>query len=130
MKAIIHMLLSVIIFFPVLVFFVTYMICKRKTSKARAFGMASDQTTLWLFFSVPLAIAGVWNIHVGIVIIMVAIIIAMILTYIEWRTKKEIEVRSLLRKVWRVYFLMLTITYGAVWIIGLVHNVIKYVGEV
>lgn len=128
MKVIIHILLSVLIFFPILVFLGTYLICKRrKISKVRAVGIASDQTTFWLFFSVPLAITGVWDIHIGMMLIMFAIMIAMVFTFVEWRTKKEIEIRPLFRKVWRVYFLMLTITYAAVWIIGLVHSVVKYV---
>ena len=127
MKTIIHFLLSVIIFFPMLVFIVTYIICKRKVSAVRAFGIASDQTTFWLFFSVPLAISSLWSVNTGMICISIAIIIAMIVTYIDWRTKKEIEIKPLLRKVWRLYFLMLATSYTVVWIIGIIHSVSQYV---
>lgn len=127
MIEIIHILLSVVIFFPVLVFIATYYICKRKKSTAIAFGIASDQTTIWLFFSVPLAISGLWGVRVGSIIVMIALMLAMFLTFIEWRTKKEIEVKPLLRKVWRIFFLMLSTSYIIIWIVGLIHSVVQYV---
>lgn len=128
MKTVIHFLLSVVIFFPMLVFIVTYMICKRRVSAVRAFGIASDQTTLWLFFSIPLTISGLWRVNSGMIFISIAIIIAMIVTYIDWRTKKEIEIKPLLRKIWRLYFLMLVTSYIGIWIIGIIHSVSQYIG--
>lgn len=129
MKTIIHILLSVVIFFPMLIFIATYYICKRRQlSAVRAFGIASDQTTIWLFFSVPLAISGLWGVDVGSVVIMISIVIAMLFTFIEWRTKKEIEIKPLLRKVWRVFFLMLTTSYIAIWVFGLIQSIVQYVG--
>lgn len=128
MKILIQILLSAIIFFPLFIFLTTYYICKRRSvSTVRSVGIASDQTTLWLFFSVPLAIGGLWEMDVGMIVVIVAIIIAMLFTFIEWKTKKEIEVKSLFRKVWRLYFLILFTTYVLIWIIGIIHNIMQYV---
>lgn len=128
MKVVLHSLISFFIFFPMVVFAVTFYFCrKRKMPSVKAFGLASDQTTIWLFFSVPLAISSLWGIEVGGYVVIIALVIAMIFTYIEWKMKKEIEMKPLLKKVWRVFFLLLTIGYLVVWTVGLLHSIIKYV---
>ena len=128
MKIVFQYVISTIILFPIILFFITYFICrKRKKNKAKAIGYSSDCTTFILFFSVPLSIKSLWEVNLGILIISIAIIIAMIFTYIDWKTKKEIEVLPLFKKVWRLYFIILTICYFIIWIVGLVQSIINYV---
>lgn len=128
MKTVIHILLSIIIFFPLLIFFVTYYICKRRNLPAvRSFGIASDQTTVWLFMSVPLSISGLWQFDAALIVVMIAIVIALLFTFVDWRTKKEIVVKALLRKIWRFYFLTLIVTYIVIWVLGLIHNIMQFV---
>ena len=88
--------------------------------------MASDVTTIVLFFSVPLSISSLWDKNYNILIFIIAIIIAIIFTYIDWRTKKEIEVLRLIKKTWRLYFILLTIAFVAIWIVGLIQSIIEY----
>ncbi|QCR31702.1 DUF3397 family protein [Lysinibacillus sp. SGAir0095] len=127
MKILIHYLVSIIIFFPIILFTITYFIArKRKKSKLKSFGMASDVTTIVLFFSVPLSISSLWDKNYNILIFIIAIIIAIIFTYIDWRTKKEIEVLRLIKKTWRLYFILLTIAFVAIWIVGLIQSIIEY----
>ena len=95
-------------------------------SKVKSFGMASDATTIVLFFSVPLSISSLWEKNFNIIILIIAIVIAIIFTYIDWRTKKEIEVFRLIKKTWRLYFILLTIAFAAIWIVGLIQSIIEY----
>lgn len=103
---------------------------KIKIRGTHAFGMASDVTTLCLFFSVPIAIGVLWNVNVSVILVTLAIMMAMIFTYIDWRTKKEIEVRSLLRKIWRFQFLVLSTAYIGICIVGIIRSVIDYLQAV
>ena len=106
---------------------IVYLISRKvKFRGTHAFGAASDVTTLCLFFSVPLAVDVLWNINVSALLVTLAIMMAMVFTYIDWRTKKEIEVKSLLRKIWRFQFLVLSTAYIVVCIIGVIQSVIEY----
>ncbi|MFJ7950418.1 DUF3397 domain-containing protein [Lysinibacillus sp. NPDC096418] len=127
MKALLHILISIVIFCPVLIFLLVFFVGKKiKIKGTHAFGMASDVTTFFLFFSVPLAIGAVWQINIGIFLVISAILMAMIFTYVEWRTKKEIEVKALLRKIWRFLFLLLSAAYIIICIVGVIQSLIEY----
>lgn len=127
MKAVLHILISVIIFCPVLIFLLVFFIGRKINIKGtHAFGVASDVTAFFLFFSVPLAIEAVWQINIGVYLVTTAIIMAMIFTYVDWRTKKEIEVKSLLRKIWRFLFLLLSAAYIVICLVGIIQSLIEY----
>ncbi|MFY3793506.1 DUF3397 family protein [Ureibacillus sp. MALMAid1270] len=120
--------ISFIILFPIILFAVIYFICRKgKVSKVKSFGFASDVTTFVLFLSVPLIINSLWEVKLGVYVICIAILIAIIFTYIEWKTKKEIEIIALLKKIWRVLFLILIILYILLWIVGIVYKIITYI---
>ena len=115
------------IFCPVLIFIIVFYISRKiKIKGTHAFGVASDVTTFFLFFSVPLAIGAVWKVNVGIILVIVALVMAMIFTYIDWRTKKEIEVGALLRKIWRFLFLLLSAAYIMICLIGIIQSLVDY----
>ena len=128
MKIVIQTVISVIILFPILLFFLTYIIYrKRKKNHTKAFGLAADLTTFILFFSVTLSVSSLWGVNYSLFIFMIALLIAIIITYIDWRSKKEIELLALFKRIWRTYFIILTVTYLFVWIVGLSLNIIEYV---
>ena len=115
------------IFCPVLIFLIVFFIGRKiKIKGIRAFGLASDITTFFLFFSVPLAIRAVWQVNVGLILVIAAIVMAIIFTYIDWRTKKEIEVSALLRKIWRFLFLLLSAAYSVVCVVGIIQSLMDY----
>lgn len=92
--------------------------------RGKVFGRAADMTTFLLFFSVPESVRFLWGYDIGFITFIVAIIIAMIFTIIEWRSTKEIEILPLFRKIWRFLFLLLTITYVVIWIIIIIQRII------
>ncbi|WP_460011204.1 DUF3397 domain-containing protein [Lysinibacillus sp. CTST325] len=131
MKDFLHIVISILIFCPILLFVIVYLISRKvKIRGTHAFGVASDVTTVCLFFSVPLAIGVLWNVNVSALLVTLAIMMAMIFTYIDWRTKKEIEVKSLLRKIWRFQFLVLSTAYIVICIVGVIRSVIEYLQAV
>jgi len=131
LKDFLHIIISIIIFCPILLFVIVYLISRRvKIRGTHAFGVASDLTTLCLFFSVPLAIGVLWSVNVSALLVTLAIMMAMIFTYIDWRTKKEIEVKSLLKKIWRFQFLVLSTAYIVICIVGVIQSVIEYLQAV
>ncbi|TKI71408.1 DUF3397 domain-containing protein [Lysinibacillus mangiferihumi] len=131
MKDILHIVISVIIFCPVLLFVIVYAVSRKVNIRGtHAFGAASDVTTFCLFFSVPLAIGALWKVNVGALLVMLAIVLAMVFTYVDWRTKKEIEVRPLLRKIWRFLFLVLSTAYLLICLVGMIQSVVGYLQSV
>ncbi|OEC02660.1 hypothetical protein GY31_06350 [Lysinibacillus sphaericus] len=131
MKDILHIVISVIIFCPVLLFVIVYAVSRKVNIRGtHAFGAASDVTTFWLFFSVPLAIGALWGVNVGALLVMLAIVLAIVFTYVDWRTKKEIEVKPLLRKIWRFLFLVLSTAYLLICLVGMIQSVVEYLQSV
>jgi len=131
LKDFLHIIISIIIFCPILLFVIVYLISRKvKFRGTHAFGVASDVTTLCLFFSVPLAIRVLWNVNVSALLVTLALMMAIIFTYIDWRTKKEIEVKSLLRKIWRFQFLVLSTAYIVICLVGVIQSVIEYLQAV
>ncbi|WP_155590129.1 DUF3397 domain-containing protein [Lysinibacillus cavernae] len=127
MKDLLHIVISIIIFCPIVLFVIVYLVGRKvKIPGTHAFGAASDATTLCLFFSVPLAIGVLWHVNVGALLVILAIMMAMIFTYIDWRTKKEIEVRPLLKKIWRFLFLILSTAYVVICIVGVIQSIVEY----
>ena len=127
MKTFIEIVGGVILLCPLIVLLLTFMICRKlRIKKTYAFGFGADVTTFVLFFSVPLAIHSVWGASLFLPIIIVALLIALGFTYVDWRTKKEINVPVLLKKIWRVYFILLSVLYLSTWLIGLSLNVMEH----
>ncbi|MEQ6354189.1 DUF3397 domain-containing protein [Lysinibacillus sp. M3] len=131
MKDFLHIMISVIIICPILLFVIVYLFGRKvKIRGTHAFGVASDATTLCLYFSVPLAIRVLWNVDVSALLVTLTVVMAIIFTYIDWRTKKEIEVKPLLRKIWRFQFLVLSTAYIIICLVGVIRSVIEYLQAV
>jgi len=131
LKDFLHIIISIIIFCPILLFVIVYLFSRKvKIRGTHAIGVASDVTTLCLFFSVPLAIRVLWNVNVSALLVTLAVVMAIIFTYIDWRTKKEIEVKSLLRKIWRFQFLVLSAAYIVICLVGVIRSVLEYLQAV
>ena len=121
-----HTIGTVFLYIPFLLFvFIYFMFLKRK--KRKALGVASDATTFLLFFSVPASVEFLWGYSVSAFVYFVALMLAIILLVIEWRTAKEIEIIPFFRKLWRTCFLLLAFAYALVWLAGLVIIIIKSV---
>ena len=121
-----HTIGTIFLYIPFLLFiFVYFLFLKKK--KRKALGVASDATTFLLFFSVPASVEFLWGYPVSAIVYFVALVLAIVLLVIEWRTAKEIEIIPFFRKLWRTCFLLLAFAYALVWLAGLVMIIIKSV---
>lgn len=122
-----QLIVAVLLFCPFTVLLLVYVIGKKmKLSSVQAFGYGADLTTAILFLSVSLAIKSVWQLSVFLWIIIAAAMIAILFTYRDWRTKKEIEVLPLLRRIWRFYFIVLVFLYIIIVMVGITFSVLDY----
>ena len=124
MKYIIAIFLIVPFFFTCISFLV---LKKMKFTKSTATGLAADVTTPLLIISIPIIFHAIWAKNIIIYLIGILLIIAIIFTYIAWRTTKEIDIPVLLRKIWRAYFLLLSLAYIALMIVGLIYWMVRYI---
>lgn len=120
--------LSVCVIYPIVVFLVVFLFCKFILQKRKkSIGIASDISTFFLYFSVTNLFSFVFLKEVGWYLVIFSIILATIITYLEWRSKKEIEVIPLLRKIWRLLFLLLCCLYAFLWLFGVIRYVLAYI---
>jgi len=128
-KLLVSYILGILIFIPVTIFILSYFIF-RKILKKRAnqsVRLAADITTFFLFFSVTISIATLWGTRLSLIAIAISLLIAIIMTYQDWKTKKEMKIIPLLRKIWRVQFLYLVLVYNAVWLVGIVQSILFFI---
>lgn len=127
MNNILQIIISTFLLLPYLVFLLMFYTVYKLTKKPkRAFGVAADITTFFLFLAVPIAIEALFEVKTMIYFFCFAILISVIITIQDWKTKKEIELVPLLRKIWRFLFLLLSVCYIIVFCIGLILKIIHY----
>lgn len=95
-------------------------------SRAKSIGLASDFTTPILLFAVPILFNSIWDFSITYILLAFLVFIGILFTYKEWRSKKEIEIPVLIKKIWRAAFLILTFLYICIMGIGFITWVIKY----
>jgi hypothetical protein len=118
-------MLLLFILFPAVLFIITFIVGKYFLHKRKkAFGIAADVTTLLLFISVSHAFYFVFQKDIILALIICALLIATVITYIDWKTQKEIEIVPLFRKIWRTLFLLLSLIYAFVCISGVIRYVL------
>lgn len=99
--------------------FILIVFFTRKRMGYRSIGLAADFTTFLLFFSVPIAIGSLWNFDATFISYSTALVVAIAMLIAEWKKSKEIEILKFGRKTWRLYFLLYSIAYSAIWIAGI-----------
>ena len=124
----IQMIISTFLLVPYLVFILAFFVLSKWTKKRpkQTFGIAADITTFILLFAVPIAIEALFEVKTMIYFFCLAIVIGVVLTIYEWKSKKEIELIPLLRKIWRLLFLFLSTLYIIVFCLGLILTIIQY----
>ncbi len=100
---------------------------KMRMKKRYALGFSADITVFVLFFSVLIALYSVWgNTYISF-LLGIMLCVGLIVTFLDWRTKNEIDVPLLLKRIWRLYFLLLSALYVIVCMVGLIMNVVGYI---
>ncbi|WP_318615542.1 DUF3397 family protein [Sporosarcina sp. YIM B06819] len=127
MDGIISTIFGGLILFPYIVMLV-FLVVMRKMGKAPAsiIGLAADMTTPLLFLTVYLVSREIMGEGVGIYIAGIAVIIAIVRIVLERMKVKEFQIVHLLRKTWRLYFLVLTVSYLLLLLVGMILKMVEY----
>ena len=120
-------LLAIFLLFPFFLTIISVPILKKVGfSSSKAFGFAADLTTPFFIIAIPIIVKSIWDWSISAILISVLLIVAIIFTFFEWRSQKEINIPLLLKKIWRFYFLLLCILYIGLMIAGFVYWIINY----
>lgn len=127
MSSFISILFGVLIIFPFLVtFFALIFFRKRGIAPSKVFGFAADTTTPFLFVAVYITSRAIFDLSTGFYIAILASIIPIIFAIIERRRGRDFRVGLVLRRSWRLYFLLLVVVYVILLIAGVVLKIVEY----
>lgn len=122
--------IAVFAVFILLPFVITLAIIVSMRKKGRALsavmGYAADWTTPLLFISVYIIGRSIFGEGIALYLAGIALIIAIIYAVFERFRVKEFRIVRLLRKVWRLFFLVLSTTYLILLMVGIILKVIEY----
>ncbi|MDS9470488.1 DUF3397 family protein [Sporosarcina pasteurii] len=118
--------IAVIVIFPFIVS-VCLQFFYRRFGHTPTVRKIADLTTPFLFLSVYLIAYTIFGDGVGFTIVILALSIIIMYAIFERRRVKEFQVIRLIRKVWRLYFILLIPAYLILMMTGLVLKIIEYV---
>ncbi|EGQ27292.1 MULTISPECIES: DUF3397 family protein [Sporosarcina] len=120
-------ILGGLLLFPFLILIVCLILSKKiGVSPSRRFGFAVDWTTPFLGVSVTVLIHTIWDQWLGFYVAGTVCILAILFSIVERLQMKEFRTFLVLRKTWRVYFLLLTCAYILLLGIGIALQIIQY----
>jgi hypothetical protein len=118
---------GIIIVFPFLVTFLVLLFFRKKgIAPAKVIGIAADWTTPFLFLAVFIVSRTIVGFGAGFYLAAFAILITIAYTVKERLQVKEFRIVHLLRKIWRLFFLILSLAYAILLIVGIVLKIIEY----
>lgn len=97
---------------PWIIWGILFIVLKKvKYTKLFAFHFASDITTIFLLFAIRKLMLALYDIDLGVSILIFAVVLAIFFLVYEWKTKDELDLKVVLKKVWRILFVSLTAIY-------------------
>lgn len=103
---------DICLMYPWIIWVILFVVLKKiKHTKQFAFHFASDITTVFLLFAIREIMLALFNIDLGLLVLIFAIILAICMLVYEWKTKDELELQKMLKKIWRILFVILTLVY-------------------
>lgn len=128
LNSILSIAAGIIVLFPFLVT-IAFLVVMRKVGKAPAvvIGKAADVTTPFLFLSVYITSKTVFDHGTGFYITSIAILIAIFLAVDERMKEKEFQISRVMQTTWRLYFLLLSLSYVILLIVGVSFKISEYV---
>lgn len=121
-------LTGVIVLFPFLITIIFLVVMRRKgKAPAAVIGKAADFTTPFLFLSVYITSLSIFGNGTGFYITSIAILIAILFAVVERMKVKEFQIARMLQKTWRMYFLLLSVVYIVLILLGISFKIAEYV---
>lgn len=116
-----------ILLFPFIILVVLLFIAKKLGfTPSKRLGWAADGTVPFLAAAVIILIHAIWDRWLGFYVVGLVCILVIVFSVIERLHVKEFRTKLVLRKTWRLYFVILTASYFVLIIIGLIRQIIHY----
>lgn len=116
-----------LLLFPYIITIVFLVVIKKMgRAPVTAIGLAADVTTPLLFLTVYVVSREIIGEGTGVYIVTIALMIAIVRIVLERFKVKEFQIAYLLRKTWRLYFLVLTASYILLLLGGIIMKVVEY----
>lgn len=126
--AVISTVFGGLLLFPYIITLVFLVVIKKMgRAPASVIGLAADVTTPVLFLTVYVVSCTVIGHGTGVYIVTIALMIAIFRIVLERTKVKEFQIADLLRKTWRLYFVVLTASYILLLLGGIIMKVVEYI---
>lgn len=115
--------------FPIFMLFFIFVISKMITKKQRfSIQLSIDISTIFFVLAVHFIVKEISTIHLLPYVIIFLLIVASILTIVQYNIKKEIKVRKIIKGVWRLTFLLFFPFYLISMVYGLISSIMSSLG--
>lgn len=127
MKEMLQFLLSLIIIVPYFLTMVLFVIVKVSGySSVVSFRIAADVTVPFLFLSVSVLLRMITGIQAGVLLIVGVLIVGIGFAIAERIRSKEFRMKYMFRNLWRMLFLILSLLYIVLLLLGVVQTVAEF----
>lgn len=124
MSAFLSNFAAALITIPILGYIIIFVVSKQITKKhRRAVQIAIDGSTLLFIISVHYLIMVIWEISLLWMILLLILLVGVLVAFLHWKVKEEIDYQKVFRGFWRINFLLFFSIYTVLLIIGLVQSV-------
>lgn len=126
-SSIVAIIFAIVVMFPFIVTFLALSFYKKRgKAPANMLGEAADWTTFFLFASVYILARSMFDFAIGFYMMMTFVLIVIVFAVYERIKVKDFKIIRLMRKVWRLSFILLFVAYVGILITGLVLKIIEY----
>lgn len=127
MKEMLQFLLSLIVIVPYFLTMVLFVIVKVSGySSVRSFRIAADVTVPFLFLSVSVLLRMITGIQAGVFLIVGVLIAGIGFAIAERIRSKKFRMKYMFRNLWRMLFLILSLLYIVLLLLGVVQTVAEF----
>lgn len=119
---------SILIVMPFLVYILVFIISKQLTKEHRfSVRLSLDVSTFFFILSVYYLIFTIWGKSLFWLILLMIIFIGMIVVFIHWKVKEEIDIPKVIRGIWRVNLLVFFSVYVILVFFGVIRSIVHAV---
>lgn len=128
LSSVLSVLFAIIVIFPFVVT-ITVLAIYKKRGKApvKVLGEAADWTTPFLFVSVYIVAHSIFDVDVAFYIMLTFVILVLAFAIYERVTVKDFRIIRLMRKIWRISFILLLFVHIGLLLTGLILKIIASV---
>ncbi|SDG94790.1 Protein of unknown function [Alteribacillus persepolensis] len=120
MNALVYVL-ALLFILPFLAWYIVYIITVKRTKrKGKAMRLAADVSAILFIGSVHILAHSIWGGSFFWVILIIILLIAAAFTYLHYQSEEAVDVKKLLKGIWRFTFFVFMMLYFLLLLYGLI----------